>query len=129
MNNKFGLNYYETMENANEYLDILEDNIKMIKNELKDNPEELENVLTLMQQDVETIWELDDRLYFHLERNDYQGVCNQLVINDMFNILVKDALPERDLEYLNDYLTEMSEEKLISYVTSFIEKYNNQEGI
>lgn len=125
MNNKFNLNYYETMENANEYLDIIEDNMEIIKNELKDSPEELENILTLMQKDVETILELDDKLYFHLERNDYQGVCNQLVINDMFNILVKDALPERDLGYLNDYLVEMNEEKLIEYVTSFIEKYNN----
>ena len=125
MDNKFNLNYYETMENANEYLDIIEDNMEIIKNELKDSPEELENILTLMQKDVETILELDDKLYFHLEQNDYQGVCNQLVINDMFNILVKDALPERDLGYLNDYLVEMNEEKLIEYVTSFIEKYNN----
>ena len=125
MDNKFNLNYYEAMENANEYLDMIEDNLATMKNELVDNPEELEKVLTLMQEDYETMLQLDDMLYMHLEQNDYQNVCNQLVINDMFNILIKDALPERDLGYLSDYLEEMSEEKLIEETTRFIEKYNN----
>ena len=125
MDNKFNLNYYEAMENANEYLDMIEDNLATLKNELVYNPEELEKVLTLMQEDYETMLQLDDMLYMHLEQNDYQNVCNQLVINDMFNILIKDALPERDLGYLSDYLEEMSEEKLIEETTRFIEKYNN----
>ena len=125
MNNKFNLNYYEAMENANEYLDMIEDNLEIMKNELADSPEELEKVLTLMQEDHETILQLTDMLYMHLEQNDYQNVCNQLVINDMFNILIKDALPERDLGYLSNYLEEMSEEKLIEETTRFIEKYNN----
>ena len=125
MNNKFNLNYYEAMENANDYLDILEDNIETMKNDLKDNPEELEKVLTMMQEDYETILQLEDMLYIHLEQNNYQGVCNQLVINDMFNILIKDVLPERDIAYLTDYLENMSEERLIEDTTRFIEKYNN----
>lgn len=123
--NKYNLNYYEAMENANEYLDMIEDNLATMKNELADNPEELEKLLTLMQEDHETILQLTDMLYIHLEQNDYQNVCNQLVINDMFNILIKDALPERDLGYLSNYLEEMSEEKLIEETTRFIEKYNN----
>lgn len=123
--NKYNLNYYETMENANEYLDMIEDNLETMKNELVDSPEELEKVLTLMQEDHETILQLTDMLYMYLEQNDYQNVCNQLVINDMFNILIKDALPERDLGYLSNYLEEMSEEKLIEETTRFIEKYNN----
>ena len=64
MINKFNLNYYETMEIANEYLDVLEDNMTTLKNELKDNPEELDNILTLMQTDVETILELNDKLKY-----------------------------------------------------------------
>jgi hypothetical protein len=123
--NKYNLNYYEAMENANEYLDMIEDNLETMKNELVDSPEELEKMLTLMQEDHETLLQLNDMLYMHLEQNDYQNVCNQLVINDMFNILIKDALPERDLGYLSDYLEEMSEEKLIEETTRFIEKYNN----
>lgn len=123
--NKYNLNYYETMENANEYLDMIEDNLETMKNELVDSPEELEKVLTLLQEDHETILQLTDMLYMYLEQNDYQNVCNQLVINDMFNILIKDALPERDLGYLSNYLEEMSEEKLIEETTRFIEKYNN----
>ena len=123
--NKYNLNYYETMENANEYLDMIEDNLETMKNELVDSPEELEKALTLMQEDHETILQLNDMLYMYLEQNDYQNVCNQLVINDMFNILIKDALPERDLGYLSNYLEEMSEEKLIEETTRFIEKYNN----
>lgn len=123
--NKYNLNYYETMENANEYLDMIEDNLETMKNELVDSPEELEKVLTLLQEDHETILQLNDMLYMYLEQNDYQNVCNQLVINDMFNILIKDALPERDLGYLSNYLEEMSEEKLIEETTRFIEKYNN----
>lgn len=123
--NKYNLNYYEAMENANEYLDMIEDNLATMKNELADNPEELEKMLTLMQEDHETILQLTDMLYIHLEQNDYQNVCNQLVINDMFNILIKDVLPERDLGYLSNYLEEMSEEKLIEETTRFIEKYNN----
>lgn len=123
--NKYNLNYYETMENANEYLDMIEDNLETMKNELVDSPEELEKMLTLMQEDHETILQLTDMLYMYLEQNDYQNVCNQLVINDMFNILIKDALPERDLGYLSNYLEEMSEEKLIEETTRFIEKYNN----
>jgi dGTP triphosphohydrolase len=125
MINKFNLNYYETMEIANEYLDVLEDNMTTLKNELKDNPEELNNILTLMQTDVETILELNDKLHFHLEQNEYQEVCNQLIINDMFNILIKDAIPDKDLGYLSDYLNEMDEEKLIDYVSRFIDRYNN----
>ena len=113
------------MENANEYLDMIEDNLETMKNELVDSPEELEKMLTLMQEDHETILQLTDMLYMYLEQNDYQNVCNQLVINDMFNILIKDALPERDLGYLSNYLEEMSEEKLIEETTRFIEKYNN----
>lgn len=123
--NKYNLNYYETMENANEYLDMIEDNLETMKNELVDSPEELEKMLTLLQEDHETILQLTDMLYMYLEQNDYQNVCNQLVINDMFNILIKDALPERDLGYLSNYLEEMSEEKLIEETTRFIEKYNN----
>ena len=123
--NKYNLNYYETMENANEYLDMIEYNLETMKNELVDSPEELEKVLTLLQEDHETILQLTDMLYMYLEQNDYQHVCNQLDINDMFNIIIKDALPERDLGYLSNYLEEMSEEKLIEETTRFIEKYYN----
>lgn len=122
--NKYNLNYYETMNNANEYFDILEDNIYMIKNELKDQPDELQNVLYQMQTDYDTLLELEDRLNIFLENNDYQMVCNQLVINEMYRILIKDALPDDDLEYISDYLDSITEYQLIEDVTNIIDKYN-----
>lgn len=122
--NKYNLNYYETMNNANEYFDILEDNIYMIKNELKDQPDELQNVLYQMQTDYDTLLELEDRLNIFLENNDYQMVCNQIVINEMYRILIKDALPDDDLEYISDYLDSITEYQLIEDVTNIIDKYN-----
>lgn len=122
--NKYNLNYYETMNNANEYFDILEDNIYMIKNELKDQPDELQNALYQMQTDYDTLLELEDRLNIFLENNDYQMVCNQLVINEMYRILIKDALPDDDLEYISDYLDSITEYQLIEDVTNIIDKYN-----
>lgn len=122
--NKYNLNYYETMNNANEYFDILEDNIYMIKNELKDQPDELQSVLYQMQTDYDTLLELEDRLNIFLENNDYQMVCNQIVINEMYRILIKDALPDVDLEYISDYLDSITEYQLIEDVTNIIDKYN-----
>lgn len=123
--NKYNLNYYETMDNANEYFDMLEDNLYTIKTNLKDQPEQLQNVLYQMQTDYETLLELEDRLNLFLENNDYQNICNQLVINEMFRILIKDALPDDDLEYISDYLNSISENQLIEDVTKLIDKYNN----
>ena len=122
--NKYNLNYYETMNNANEYFDMLEDNIYMIKNELKDQPDELQIVLYQMQTDYDTLLELEDRLNIFLENNDYQMVCNQIVINEMYRILIKDALPDDDLEYISDYLDSITEYQLIEDVTNIIDKYN-----
>jgi hypothetical protein len=122
--NKYNLNYYETMENANEYLDMIEDNIYMIKNELKDQPDKLQSVLYQMQTDYETLLELEDRLNVFLENNNYQMVCNQIVINEMYRILIKDALPDDDLEYILDYLDSITEYQLIEDVTHIIDKYN-----
>lgn len=123
--NKYNLNYYETMDNANEYFDMLEDNLYTIKTNLKDQPEQLQNVIYQMQTDYETLLELEDRLNLFLENNDYQNICNQLVINEMFRILIKDALPDDDLEYISDYLNSISENQLIEDVTKLIDKYNN----
>lgn len=122
--NKYNLNYYETMENANEYLDMIEDNIYMIKNELKDQPDKLQSVLYQMQTDYEALLELEDRLNVFLENNNYQMVCNQIVINEMYRILIKDALPDDDLEYILDYLDSITEYQLIEDVTHIIDKYN-----
>lgn len=122
--NKYNLNYYETMNNANEYFDILEDNIYTVKAELKDKPDELQNVLYQMQTDYETLLELEDRLNIFLENNNYQMVCNQIVINEMYRILIKDALPDDDLEYISDYLDSITEYQLIEDVTNIIDKYN-----
>ena len=122
--NKYNLDYYETMNNANEYFDILEDNIYTVKAELKDKPDELQNVLYQMQTDYETLLELEDRLNIFLENNNYQMVCNQIVINEMYRILIKDALPGDDLEYISDYLDSITEYQLIEDVTNIIDKYN-----
>ena len=106
MDNKYNLDFYKTMEVANEYLDVIEDNI----NEL--------NV------DDEMIYNLEDKLFMYLERGDHQSACNQLVMNEMIYILIKDVLPENDLEYISDYLESMSEAQLVEEVTRVIDNYN-----
>ena len=122
--NKYNLDYYETMNNANEYFDMLEDNIYTVKDELKDQPDKLQSVLYQMQTDYDTLLELEDRLNIFLENNNYQMVCNQIVINEMYRILIKDALPDDDLEYISDYLDSITEYQLIEDVTNIIDKYN-----
>lgn len=122
--NKYNLDYYETMNNANEYFDILEDNIYTVKDEFKDQPDKLQSVLYQMQTDYDTLLELEDRLNIFLENNNYQMVCNQIVINEMYRILIKDALPDDDLEYISDYLDSITEYQLIEDVTNIIDKYN-----
>ena len=124
MVNKFNLDYLEAMNNANDYLDALEDNLKFLQNNFKDNPEQLENILTLMKEDTETILELEDQLNMFLEQNQYQNVCNQLIITDMYHILVRDVLPDGDFECITEYLESMSEEKLIELLNAL--KRNNR---
>lgn len=106
MDNKYNLDFYKTMEVANEYLDVIEDNI----NEL--------NV------DDEMLYNLEDKLFMYLERGDHQSVCNQLVMNEMIYILIRDVIPENDLEYISDYLESMSEAQLVEEVTRVIDNYN-----
>lgn len=125
MDNKYELDWLETMEIANEYLDVLEDNMNLIKNRFNDDQVHLNKVIEAMKNDHETTLELEDKLYMFLEKNDYQSVCNQLIITAMFNIFINDTLPDLDFEYLEDYVDSIGEEELIEDVTRIIDKYNN----
>lgn len=123
MSNKYNIDFYETMINANEYFDDIEDLITGAKELLGDKPETWELFTSNIVKDDDILY-LEDQLNRYLEANDYQKVSDQLVINELTYILVREAIPENDLEYVTDYLCSMSEDKLIEDVTRIIDKYN-----
>jgi hypothetical protein len=129
MNNKYNLDYYETMDVANEYLDRIEDEFNMVLNKYKGDSEKLEEALNKVKNNFEPILHSEDMLYLYLDSGDYQSVCNQLVMREMLNIFYRDALPEQDLGYISDYLEEISERQLIEDVTDLIDGFikDNQE--
>ena len=129
MNNKYNLDYYETMDVANEYLDRIEDEFNIVLNKYKGDSEKLEEVLNKVKTNFEPILHSEDMLYLYLGSGDYQSVCNQLVMREMLNIFYRDALPEQDLGYISDYLEDISESQLIEDVTDLIDNFikDNQE--
>jgi hypothetical protein len=124
MSNKYNIDFYETMINANEYFDDIEDLLTGAKELLSDKPETWELFTSNIVKDDQFILYLEDQLNQYLEANDYQKVSDQLVINELVYILIRDAIPENDLGYVTDYLCSMSEDKLIEDVTRIIDKYN-----
>ena len=129
MKNKYNLDYYETMDVANEYLDRIEDEFNMVLNKYKGDSEKLEEALNKVKTNFEPILHSEDMLYLYLDSGDYQSVCNQLVMREMLNIFYRDAIPEQDLGYISDYLEDISESQLIEDVTDLIDKFikDNQE--
>ena len=123
MNNKYNLDFYETMNIVSDFVDNIEDNLNSITKALKDQPEELEVIIQQMKEDNDTILALEDKLNMFLETKQYQEVCNQLIINTAFYIYVRDVLPECDTEYLEGYLESLSEQMVINDVTNIIDKY------
>ena len=129
MNNKYNLDYYETMDVANEYLDRIEDEFNMVLNKYKGDSEKLEEALNKVKNNFEPILHSEDMLYLYLDSGDYQSVCNKLVMREMLNIFYRDAIPEQDLGYISDYLEDISESQLIEDVTDLIDNFikDNQE--
>ena len=129
MNNKYNLDYYETMDVANEYLDRIEDEFNMVLNKYKGDSEKLEEALNKVKNNFEPILHSEDMLYLYLDSGDYQSVCNQLVMREMLNIFYRAAIPEQDLGYISDYLEDISESQLIEDVTDLIDDFikDNQE--
>lgn len=127
MNNKYNLDFYETMAVANEYLDRLEDDMYTVIDKYKDEPDKLEAALNKVKSNYEPMFHSDDMLYLYLESGDYQSVCNQVVMREMIYIFYRDVLPETDLGYIDDYLETIEEKQLIEDVTEIIEKYNKEE--
>jgi len=123
VNNKYNLDYYETMNIVSDFVDTIEDNLNFITKALKDQPEELEVIIQQMKEDTDTILALEDKLNMFLETKQYQEVCNQLIINTAFHIYVRDVLPECDTEFLEGYLESLSEQMVINDVTKIIDKY------
>ena len=123
MNNKYNLDYYETMEVANEYLDRIEDDLNTVLNKYKGDSEKLEEALNKVKNNFEPILHSEDMLYLYLDSGDYQSVCNQLVMREMLTIFYRDALPEQDLGYISDYLEDISESQLIEDVTDLIDDF------
>jgi archaellum component FlaC len=67
MNNKYNLDYYETMDVANEYLDRIEDEFNMVLNKYKGDSEKLEEALNKVKNNFEPIIHSEDMLYLYLD--------------------------------------------------------------
>ena len=121
--NKYNLDFNEAMNFANEYFDVIEDNLNCIKEQLKDNPEHLEVILNEMKMDSETVMELDRRSYEYLAHEEYQLFLNQILLNDMYMIFVDNILPGDDLTELESYLEDLREEQVIQEITDTIDNF------
>lgn len=122
--NKYKLDFNEAMNFANDYFDIIEDNLNCIKEQLKDDPEQLEVILNEMKMDSETVMELDQRSYEHLVHEEYQLFLNQILLNDMYMIFVDNVLPGDNLTELESYLENLREEQVIQEITDTIDNFN-----
>ena len=127
MENKYNLDFYETMEVANGYVDRMEDDLISIQEELGDDQEVLEAALFELKNNNEHILHAEDMLNIYLENNDYQSVCNQLIMNEVIYMFYRDVLPDSDMSYIYYYLDSISEDQLIEDVTNIIDKYNGEE--
>lgn len=127
MNNKYNLNFDEAMNYANEYFDIIEDNLEVIKSELKDDPEHLEVIFNQMKWDVDTMIELEDKAYEFLSNKSYQMFFNHVLLNNMYAMFVNEVLPGDDLSELEEYLEELEEERVVGEVTYMIDNFLEDE--
>lgn len=125
MENKYNLDFNLAMDNVNDYYDVIEDNMNIIKKELKDNPEHLEVVLNQMKNDSETMDDLEKKALVYLIEGDYQSFFEQLLLNDIYMVFIEEILPGDDLSLLEFYIESFNEEEIINEVNMIIDSYLN----
>ena len=116
MENKYNLDFIEAMDSINDYFDVIEDNMNIIKDELKDNPEHLEVILNEMKNDAETIDDLEKKALLYLIEGDYQSFLEQLMFLQLdkiyqlqYHIFTNNTKRKNfDLFYLNCYLNHIN---------------------
>ena len=113
MENKYNLDFNLAMDNVNDYYDVIEDNMNIIKKELKDNPEHLEVVLNQMKNDSETMDDLEKKALVYLIEGDYQSFFEQLLLNDIYMV------------FIEFYIESFNEEEIINEVNMIIDSYLN----
>ena len=125
MENKYNLDFNLAMDNVNDYYDVIEDNMNIIKKELKDNPEHLEVVLNQMKNDSETMDDLEKKALVYLIEGDYQSFFEQLLLNDIYMVFIEEILPGDDLSLLEFYIESFNEEEILNEVNMIIDSYLN----
>lgn len=125
MENKYNLDFNLAMDNVNDYYDVIEDNMNIIKKELKDNPEHLEVVLNQMKNDSETMDNLEKKALVYLIEGDHQSFFEQLLLNDIYMVFIEEILPGDDLSLLEFYIESFNEEEIINEVNMIIDSYLN----
>lgn len=125
MENKYNLDFNLAMDNVNDYYDVIEDNMNIIKKELKDNPEHLEVVLNQMKNDSETMDDLEKKALVYLIEGDHQSFFEQLLLNDIYMVFIEEILPGDDLSLLEFYIESFNEEEIINEVNMIIDSYLN----
>lgn len=123
MDNKYNLDFNEAMDELNDYVDVIEDNMNTIRDELKDNPEYLEVILNEMKNDTNILDELEQKAALHLLNEEYQLFMNQMILNDIYMMFIKEVLPGDDLSLLEFYIESFSEDNVIEQMTKIIDSY------
>ena len=124
--NKYNLDFYESMEVANGYMDKLDDELHELKDSCKNEPEKLEYKLYEFKEEyTREIFNFEEMIDVYLEMKDYQSVCNTLVLYSMLEIMLRGN--EIDISEVEDYLESISEEMLIYDTITIIDRYNNWE--
>lgn len=124
--NKYNLDFYESMEVANGYMDKLDDELHELKDSCKNEPEKLEYKLYEFKEEyTREIFNFEEMIDVYLETKDYQSVCNTLVLYSMLEIMLKGN--EINMSEVEDYLESISEEMLIYDTITVIDRYNNWE--
>ena len=133
MENKYNLDFYESMEVANGYLDKLYDELHELKDSCKNEPEKLEYKLYEFKEEyTREKNNFEEMIDVYLETKDYQSVGNMLVLYSILEIMLGGN--EIDMSEAEDYLESLYEEMFIydiphsiSITMAVIDRHNNWE--
>ena len=128
--NKYNLDFYESMEVANGYMDKLDDEIHELKESCKNEPEKLEYKLYEFKEEyTRELFNFEEMVDIYLSRKGCllapQSVCNILVLYSMLEIMLRGN--EIDITEVEEYLESISEEMLIYDTITVIDRHNNWE--
>lgn len=122
MQNIFNIDFYESMDIVRSYLEIIEDEFIIIKEEFKNNLEGYNKVIEEYKNDKTEVYSLSDSLYMLLQNNDYQSFANSLLLLEVVDMLHRESI--EDIDYIWDYIESINEESFLEDVTETIINYN-----